>query len=123
VQPTGITGESSHTAVASRMTPKAFLTASIHAPERGSSVPADRPTASSGRAHAEPHGEQRRAAEDGVAGLTDVEQGAGQRRGDAGADDDRRERAHRRYPGKRTTAQVAGFFRDLALQEVGSCSS
>ena len=45
-------------------------------------------------AHAQAHREQRRAAEYRIAGLADVEQGSGERRGDTRSDDDRRQCAH-----------------------------
>ena len=45
----GSTGDTSHHAIASISTPKKRLTPSIQAPARGSRVPADTPTSSSGR--------------------------------------------------------------------------
>ncbi|MPM76495.1 hypothetical protein SDC9_123493 [bioreactor metagenome] len=66
--------------------------------------------------HAQRHDEQRRAAEYGIAGLADVEQGPGERRGDAGTDDQRRQRAHQEDADAAPALQVAGFFRKFALQ-------
>ena len=51
-----------------------------------------------------------RAAERGVAGLPDVEQRAGEWRSDAGADDQRRERAHQCYRSQRTALEVRRFL-------------
>jgi hypothetical protein len=112
----GSTGETSHSAVASSSTPKAFLDP-FH-PRSGlrQQRAAGGADGDQRRAHAERHDEQRRAAEHGVAGLADVEQRAGQRRGDAGADDQRRQRAHQEDADAAAALQVAGFFRQLALQ-------
>ena len=46
------------------------------------------------RAHAQAERKQRHAAEHGVAGIGNIDERAHQRRGDAGADDQRREKAH-----------------------------
>ena len=55
-------------------------------------------------AHAGGQREQRRAAEQHVARLAQVDQRAGQRRGDAGADDQRRHAAHREHAGQAAPA-------------------
>ena len=104
----GSTGETSQSATASSSTPKKRFTL-IHPRRRlfGSSAPADTPTSESGtpmpsaiaNSAAPPSSTSRR--------LADVEQRAGERRGDAGADDHRRERAHRRNGSDAAAAQAA----------------
>ncbi len=68
-----------------------------------------------GQAHAERHDEQRGTAQYRIAGLRDVKQGSGQRCGDTGTDDQRRERAHQR-DGRQRAALAVGGVRYPALQ-------
>jgi hypothetical protein len=75
-------------------------------------------------AHAERHDKQRRAAEHGIAGLADVEQRAGQRRGDAGADDQRRQAPIRKTPGSPARPAGGRLLRTICFAaKVGNCNS
>ena len=66
-------------------------------------------------AHAQGHDEERRAAQCRIAGLRDVEQRAGQRCCNTGADDQRRQGAHQRDGGQRPSLAV-GCVGHPALQ-------
>jgi hypothetical protein len=100
-----------------------LLDASIHAPGLGQQRAAGEADDDQRHAHAERHDEQRRAAEHGIAGLADVEQRAGQRRGDAGADDQRRQAPIRKTPMPRPPCRWPDSSDNLLCSEVGNCNS
>ena len=110
-----MTGEISQIAMASNITPKKFFTASIQPPARGNSAPADRPISSSGTPMPSAMHEQRDAAQHGIAGLGDIGKRAGQRRGDAGADNDGRQRAHGEHAEQIAALHLVGWRSESLL--------
>ena len=88
----GSTGDTIQSATASSITPKKCFTRSIQPPARGSSEPGRQAHQQQRHAHARGQREQSHTAERHVARLADVDQRAGQRRGDARPDDQRRQR-------------------------------
>ena len=118
-----MTGDTIQIATPSSSAPKNRFTATIQRPRLRQQRAFGGADDDERHAHPEREREERRAAEEGIAGLADVEEGAGERRSDAWAHDRGREHAHQRDRAERAALQLELVALTFDCKLAGSCRS